>query len=299
MIKTSLLLFAAAALAPADSPDDPGPRRIMSGSASLKAGITIHFATYAVPGGKWAAGYGEGGIRGGAGAEAIHRDMKDPASGSYFGYDLGFTGDAARGYQAVFRPLSAAYLRDERARAAAPKLPPPQAVRDGDTIAFDIMASPDGTQRIVDYIQIFLKPPEPAAAANNAEARNFTIDDGAITYETSAMTFWINGQRQSGLTGFTGKRGSTFWIVFPGRGRYILSLVPHDGFSKSGAVRDNVAAFQDGGQQYEVRFMGPIAGSGNAWNLYVMHDWTGEPNPELSDAIRCGTGRLENLVVGR
>jgi hypothetical protein len=270
----------------------------------LKSGITIRFATYAVPGGNWAAGYREGGIGGGAGVEAIRRDMKNPANGLYFGYDLAFTGDAAGGYQAVFRPLSDASLpagssAGASVRAPAPKLPPPQPVRDGDTIAFDIMASPDGTQRIVDYIQIFLKPPEPAAASNNAEARDFTIDDGAITYDASAMTFWINGQKQAGLTGFTRNRGYTFWVAFPGRGRYILSLVPHDGFAKSGVVRDNVVAFQDGSQQYEVRFMGPVAGSGKAWNLYVLHDSIYQPAPQLRDAIRCGTERLENLAVGR
>jgi len=302
MIKASLFLFAAAALALADSPGDLGPTRIMSGSASLKSGITIRFATYAVPGGKGAAGYGEGGIS--DGVNAIHRFMKEPTNGRYFGYDLELTGDEASGYWGVFRPLyetggSYVSINGERVHAAALKLPPPQPVRDGDTIALDIMASPDGTQRIVDYIQISLKPPEPAAASNNAEARDFTIDDGAITYDASAMTFWINGQKQAGLTGFTRNRGYTFWVAFPGRGRYILSLVPHDGFAKSGVVRDNVVAFQDGSQQYEVRFMGPVAGSGKAWNLYVLHDSIYQPAPQLRDAIGCGTERLENLVVGR
>jgi hypothetical protein len=248
----------------------------------LKSGVTIYFATYAVPGGKWASRYGEGGISGGV--EAIHRDMKDPASGLHFGYELAFTGDAVNGYQAVFRPLSGA--------GPGPKLPPPQAVRDGDTIAFDIMVSPDGTQRIMDYVQVFLRAPEPAAASSHAEARDFTVDDGAITYDTSAMTFWIDGRKQTGVTGFTGKAGSTFWVAFPGRGRYVLSLVPHEGFSMAGVVRDNAAAFQDGPHAYEVRFMGAIAGRGKAWNLYVRHDWAG---PQ-ADAIRSGTGRVEELV---
>ena len=201
MTKTSVFLFAAASLALAGSPAEPGPTLIMSGSGSLQSGAKIKFASYAVPGGKGASGYGEGGIS--DGANAIHRFMKEPANGVYFGYDLELTGNTVNGFWAVFRPLyetggNFVSINGERVRAAALKLPPPQPVRDGDTIALDIMVSPDGTQRIMDYLQIFLKPPEPAASGNSAEAHDFTIDDGAITYDASAMTFWINGQKQSG-----------------------------------------------------------------------------------------------------
>ena len=295
MIRTGLLLFAVVALAQADSPADLGPTRIMSGSGGpLESGIAIYFATYVIPGGKWAAGYGGGGISVGRGV--FHRDMKERTSGMYFGYDLTFTGDATNGYQAVFRPLSDVA---DRSRVIVPRLPPPQTIHDRDTIALDMMVSPDGAQRIVDYIQVFLTPPEPAAATTSAEPRDFIVDDGAVTYNSSFMTFWINGQKQSGLTGFTGKPGASFWVAFPGRGRYILSLVPYDGFSKSGIVRDNVLSFQDGGQEYEVRLMSPIAGSGKAWNLYVLHDAGYEGKPQLRDAISCGSDRLENLVSGR
>jgi Sigma-70 region 2 len=40
------------------------------------------------------------------------------------------------------------------------------------------------------------------------------------------------------------RRGATVWFCYPGQGRYILSLVPHEGF---------------------------ILGSKGAWNLYVLH----------------------------
>ncbi len=73
---------------------------------------------------------------------------------------------------------------------------------------------------------------------------------------------------------------STFWTVFPDHRRYILSLVSHDGFSKSRVVRDHVISFRDDGQEDEIRFMRPVAGSGKAWNLYVFDDATYEPNPQ-------------------
>jgi hypothetical protein len=170
-------------------------------------------------------------------------------------------------------------------------------VRDGDTIALDLMVSPDGTRRIVDYIRVSLHPLEPPAATTTAEPRDFTVDDGAVTYDASATSVWIDGKKQTGILGFTGKPGSTFWIAFPGHGRYILSLIPHEGLVKSGVVCDNVLFFQDGGDQYEVRFMSSVAGRGKAWNLYVIRD--GGYETLTSDAVSAGIDRLENLLPGQ
>jgi hypothetical protein len=79
----------------------------------------------------------------------------------------------------------------------------------------------------------------------------------------------------------------------------VLSLAPHAGFLKSGAVRDNVISFQDGGQEYEVRFMRPIAGRGKAWNLYVLHDPAYLPDPQSRNTASCGADRLDNLLPAR
>ncbi len=294
MIKASLLLaFAMAALGQTDDPAGLGPTRIMSGSGTMKSGLTIQFTTYAIPGGQWSGAWGVGGIE--VGAEAIHRSIIESTTGVYFGYDLTFRGDRTSGYQAVFGPLSTTGGR----ALVQPKYPPPQPVRDGDTIALDLMVSPDGTKRIVDYIRFLSQPPEPAAATTTAEPRDFAIDDGAVTYDAWAMTVWVNGSKLPGRAGFTGKTGATFWIALPGRGRYVLSLAPHAGFLKSGAVRDNVISFQDTGQQYEVRFMRPVAGRGKAWNLYVLHDPAYQPNPQARDAVSCGADRLDNLLTTR
>jgi hypothetical protein len=294
MIKTSLLLaFAMAALGQTDDPDDLGPRRIMSGSGTMKSGMTIQYTAYAIPGGKWSGAWGAGGIE--VRADKIHRSMIESTTGAYFGYDLTFKGDRTSGYQAVFGPLSTAGGR----KLMQPKYPPPQPVRDGDTIALDLMVSPDGTKRIVDYIRFLSRLPEPAAATTTAEPRDFTIDDGAVTYDAWATTVWINGSKLPGTANFTGKPGATFWIALPGRGRYVLSLAPHAGFLKSGAVRDNVISFQDGGREYEVRFMRPVAGRGKAWNLYVLHDQAYSPNPQSRNFAACGADRLDNLLPAR
>jgi hypothetical protein len=149
MIKSSIfftsILVTGVALAQTNG---PGPTRLLATSGTLKSGITIRFATYAIPGGKQVSANG-GGIM--ADGDVIHRYMNDPVSGGSFGYDFSIAGDPAHGYQAVFQPLTKA---GESARQIVPKFPPPQPVKDGDTISLDLMASPDGTQRIVDYIQV-------------------------------------------------------------------------------------------------------------------------------------------------
>lgn len=297
MLRTSVLFLLSVGLLPvAGLAQPPAGKQIMSGLTTLPSGVTIRFWTVATPASADWSGLGQGGIS--ADANAMHRIMIDKRNGahSYFGYDLVIGNvDGANGYLATFQPLSG---RDtggaNLTRAADPKFPPPQPVHDGDVMELDLMVSADGKQKITDYIEFLAHEPEPAAPAATGEPRDFAVDDGPVAFQAQKFTVWIDGQKVSGMSGFTGKPGATFWIALPGQGRYVLSLVPHDGFIKSGAVRDNALSFQDGGRTYEVRFMGPIAGAGKAWNLYLLHDTSYIPNPNLR--IATGTDRLENLL---
>jgi hypothetical protein len=105
-----------------------------------------------------------------------------------------------------------------------------------------------------------------------------------------------NGQPNMLNTNFDGRPGATFWISFPGQGRYILSLIPHAGFAKSGLIRDNSIEVEDGQSNFSVRFINPIAGAGNAWNLYMLHDPSYTPKPAMTDGVVMGTDRIENLL---
>jgi hypothetical protein len=224
--------------------------------------------------------------------------MEDRAARTYFGYELGLTPNGSGSYLATIGPLtSSAQATDGLKPVFLPKYPPPLTLRDGDVIALDLMVSADGKQKLTDYIEVVAH--EPAAAAVSAPARDFTLDDGPVTFDTFLMTIWVDGKKQEGMTGFTGKPGSTFWIAFPGNGRYILSLTPYDGLRKAGVVRGNVISFQDGGRDYELRFMSPVAGAGKAWNLYVIHDRSHELRASQRGAIAMGTDRLDNLVAAR
>jgi hypothetical protein len=273
----------------------------MGGSASLASGVSIRFKSVVSPGNANLGSLGDGGIS--DGRVSIHRVMIDWAAKTYFGYDLALPPAPSGGYVATFLPLSKdegiTGLEGNGLRALPlPKYPAPQTVRDGDIIALDLMVSPDGKQRLTDYIEIVAH--EPRAASTTAPPRDFTLDDGPLTYDAFQMTILVNGVKQEGKSGFTGMRGgSTFWIGFPGQGRYILSPMPYSGFTKAGAIRDNVMAFRDGGQEYELRFMSPVAGAGKAWNLYLWRDQNYEPRPNQRGMINMGADRLVYLLPAR
>jgi hypothetical protein len=239
---------------------------------------------------------------------------------------------AAKTFQVSFGPLTVSGMMDALKAIAGdlplnpvplPKYPPPQTVYDGDTIALDIMISRDGREKIVDYIQLTAPaksaPPQaiagevwrhlpavaapaksaPPQAAATAEPRDLSIDDGPLTVSIGAPAVRINGEESSYTVAMTSHGGATLGFYFPGHGRYILSLAPHDGFVKSGTVRANVIAFQFNGRQYEIQLGAPIAGSDKAWNLYVLHDPGYLPQSTAIDSVVGSVDRLENLLPKR
>jgi len=291
----SSLLFLCAVAAMAQNVDvtsrggvRPEGQQVMSGSGKLKDGILVQYRTVLRP--PAAAKCCAGGI-GIDPAGILHRDIQ--YNGASFGYDLVVDAvNPATGIQVSFRPLTGV----TPAAAPLPEYPPPETVQSGDTIALDLMVSADGKERLTDYLRFFAKAPEPAGASGTSPARDFTIDDGPVRFDLTGIRVFVNGRQFDGLTGFAIFPGSTFWFVIPNRGRYILSLQPHDGFVQAGEVRDNVIRFQDAGQHYEFRTMSNIVGSGGAFHLYLLRDANFRPKPGMENAISGGTGRLQDLL---
>jgi hypothetical protein len=301
----ALLPFLTAALcAQSYGPDVDVPgKQIMSGQGALRgSGVLVRYKTMvsSPTGGPVTRGQGVGG---GLWMENDHvtRLVLDPKTSSWFGYDVGVAGDSASGFLLTFGPPTARPDKEAGGKTDTvvplAKYPAPQTIRDGDTVAVDLMVSADGTQKLTDYIQIVSanRDPWPVAATTTAEPRDFTLDDGPVNYNFHRIVVLWQGQTVKEPT-YTGRPGATFWVALPGQGRYILSLTPHDGFTKSGAVRDNVMAFDASGQPCEVRFLTPVAGDGKAWNLYVRHDAGYMPKPLLKDNVVTGTGRIDELL---
>ena len=245
------------------------------------------------------------------GQNVWHRFVTDKVNQQYFGYDLTVDPGAFPGqYRVTFSPLSIGpdqLQPSDLSPVPLPKYPEPQTIMPGDTVAVDLLVSPDGKRKIVDYIEfLFGVPADPPPATSTGASKDYTLDDGPLNFDFVGFVF-INGQKFQGRTRFFKKSGVTLWFSFPGQGRYILSLAPHDGFSKIGVVRDHVVSFQANGQQYEIRMGSPVVGSGGAWNLYGLYDPLYKPGadeqtpmpdgmPTGTVTVLGGTDRLENLL---
>lgn len=271
------------------------PGEIMGGAAGMNRNgveIRIKYQTVAEPPLKNPADLKiSGGVR--VTKDAIHRMMNDSVNKQSFGYDL--TAEPGPGPDQLTVTIAPLSGKTEYALAPLPKYPPPQMINDGDTIALDLLVSPDGRRKIVDYIQVSTYK-EPPAASSTSAAKDYSPDDGPVNFGFFDAKILMNGALFTGPSGFTGKAGATLWMTVPQQGRYILSLVPHDGLQKAGTIRDNVIGFESDGQKYEIRTQNLIMGQKGAWNLYVAHDPLYQPKPGTENYVSLGTDRLDNLL---
>jgi hypothetical protein len=278
------------------------------GVGVLDSGVTLHYKTVLEPVVRNSTFMPLGGGFGVSG-DTMHHAIYDRGAKSYFGYDLTVTpGDGPNTRTVVVGPLSLARMREALAAVAGdlplnpaplPKYPAPQTVYSGDTIAMDLMVSPDGRERIVDYVEFtFGQKASRPAKAETAAPRDFTIDDGAPHMDPEQAEVWIDGRKFDGnVVTYAPHGGATLWIYVPGRGRFLLSLAPRDGFARTGVVRGRNISFSADAGQVEIRMSAPVAGTEKAWNLYTVRDTTYVPRPALINAVVMGTDRLENLLA--
>ena len=163
--KIMLCLFAMLTAAQAQAPLAPAPgaaisgREILAGSGTLSSGVAIQYKTLAVGPGGLSDSIG-GGFR--IDQDTLYRILVDRAGRLYLGYQLAVaTGPSTGAYSVSIEPVTG--IEDLLRRfapdvvlkpAPPPKCPEPQVVREGDTIALDLMTSPDGRQKITDTIRI-------------------------------------------------------------------------------------------------------------------------------------------------
>jgi hypothetical protein len=78
-----------------------------------------------------------------------------------------------------------------------------------------------------------------------------------------------------------GCSGAVIWFYVPGRGRFILSLRPHEGydFQKMGVIENDQISFTVGTDQYQWISSAPVVLVGGRFGLWVLHDT--DYRPEL------------------
>jgi hypothetical protein len=216
---------------------------------------------------------------------ALHRLLVDERGRFVFAYDLVITKlDSPKRFEVSARPLDRSFeqsLREQNPAAfqSAPGLSPPtfaratdqQTVADGETVALDLLINQPLGVKVVDYVTLasersLLFPSRPSRPPR---------DFGVYNVELAIKEYQLSIDEQPVVT--SGRRsctGAVVWFYLPGRGRFIFSLVPHEGydFRKVGVIADNKISFTWKGVKYEWVSQEPIVGSGGVWNLWVLND---------------------------
>ncbi|HLK17967.1 MAG TPA: hypothetical protein VKT81_03390 [Bryobacteraceae bacterium] len=301
MRKTSWFLFIGACTALSQEPlARPGQLFYFGYSGSNK--VEIQIAVIVRPEG-FSEQISAGGITSAREADGASHYIIDQAHRQYFGYDVSAENTSTAGeYRLTISPLTWTPSKEQGQLSPVllPKYPAPQILRESDTMELVVLSSPDGKQQVVDYIQVRHKPdpPEPAALSSKSAAKDYVPDDGPIKFNFDSYAIWVNGAKYSGSTDSYWQSGATLWFYFPGEGRYLFSLIPQEGFSKAGEIRDNAIAFEAGGRQIEIITTKLIVGdSSGAWNLYSFHDPVFQA--ENASSLQFGVGRLKNLLPKR
>ena len=253
------------------------PLTVMRAGATTKAKIHVQFEARLEPSGDrtQVRRLGAGGVI--VSDHVIHRYMQDRSHKTYFGYDIAVEPlEDGSTLRVSILPLS---IGPERLplenpatwkRLAPPQYPAPQSVRMGDTLAFDLFVNPETGQKLVEYV-LFGRNHRMETVPG--PVRDFTIHDAEIRLRAPRLV--VNGKLAEATASVDGTISGAFVkLYWAPKGQFTFSLVPHPelGFRKLGVVRGSTAAFESGGDSYELNCEGKIAPGYSAFNLYVLHD---------------------------
>ncbi len=266
---------------------------IASGGASNETKVPLQFQTRLEP-------YGDRsqvrGLLGGVVASnpAIHRYLSDKHRGVYYGYDIrAEPQEDDSTLRVTILPLSVEpsdlHMPEsvKWTKVEPPRYPPPQTVKLGDTLAFDLFVNPSTGQRVVEYV-LFGRDHRMETASG--ATREFTVHD--VDLALRAPRFTRNGEMLADESKSSGLIRGHFVILFlPPHGRFILSLAAHPerGFAKAGEVRGSTLTFEAGGAEYRVNCEGKIAPGVTAYDLYVRHDPAYRPSGGSGTEVFFGT----------
>jgi len=173
------------------------------------------------------------------------------------------------------RQPSTIAARDGQNISTLPRAGDAQLIDDGDAFALDLLVNPQTGVKIVDVVKVSFDPARLwSAPPRSLPLRDFTLGNVELAVRDYKLT--INGELVGGgRKPARGCAGALVWFYVPERGRFIFSLIPHEGynFQKVGRIENNKISFTLGGDSYEWTSSAPVVGtSGGNWNLWVLHD---------------------------
>jgi hypothetical protein len=231
----------------------------------------------------------------------VHRVLVDAGGNFVFGYDLIVEPVAAsKQFKVSIKPLSTEFEKQLRSRqqpqqptgatVAASRAPQPnvstlphpidaQLIDDGDAFALDLLVNSETGVKIMDVVKVSFDRAKlwRAPQQRSMPLRDFTLGNVELAVREHKLT--INGELVGGgEKPARGCAGALLWFYVPNRGRFIVSLMPHEGydFQKIGRIENHKISFTLGGDIYEWTSSASVVGrsnsSGGNWNLWVLHD---------------------------
>ena len=253
--------------------------------------------------------------------DVVHRVLLDRAKRIYFGYSARVEVLAdANTYRVTLEPLTPTpelrRLLGENAsewrQLTPPSFPAPQSIHGGDVLELPLLTSDTWGQRVTDYVTV-REPRAPGFDSRSSrefafatgKPRDFKVDDAELRFRSPLIRVMtgVGGSAPSIQTRRVQTDGDVsgplLWIYVPYRGRFIVSLLPRQGFRRAGEVRGSTLRFRLLVEEIQVVSDASIAPGEAAFNVYVMQDTGWKPTyPHANlDAIVVGAAdRAEYLI---
>jgi hypothetical protein len=213
----------------------------------------------------------------------IHRVLTDAESRVVFAYDLAINSDpVTKKFNLAVLPADEAFrrsflkdsapLRAHEGFATFPKSTTTQTLDDGDAVSLELLVNRESGVKIVDVVKVTFDRSILREKYLEVAPKDFTLD--AVSLAVKSYELMIDGLLVGKSKSKIGCEGSLLWIYIPDRGRFIISLVPREGyaFQKLGLLDDNRIEFEVNGEFYEWTSGDSILSTGGVWNLWVLHD---------------------------
>ena len=211
----------------------------------------------------------------------IHRVLVDASGRFAFGYDLSIASNPAlRQFKVIVLPLDQKFEKKLKAAdpdhsteviPTFPQSAAPQILDDGDAFSIDLLINQNAGVKIVDVVRVTFDKTHLRDFPRSLP-RDFTLD--AVELSIKDYRLLLNGSVVAVGKSASPVAGALVWFYVQGRGRFIFSLAPRDGyeFQKVGVVDGNRIEFTMGGDRYEWLSASPILSGGGTWNVWVLHD---------------------------
>jgi hypothetical protein len=212
--------------------------------------------------------------------QTVHRVLRDDNGKFVFGYDLWIVSDrATKQFRIAIRPLRREMEDKLRGDAPAteagstfPKSTEPQVLNDGAQFSLDLLINKTAGVKIVDIVTVTFDRSQLEDRNRGVRARDFTLD--AVALEMKDYSLMVNDNLVAMGKSKSGCAGALLWLYIPNHGRFILSLIPREGyaFQKAGTVAGNKIEFTLDGNHYQWFSSSPVLREQGSWNLWVLHD---------------------------